>query len=435
MRGVAFAVALAFALVCACGAARADDIPKRPVPDYSGRGDGPTTVGDVLIWIPRIIVAPVYLVTEYLIRRPIRALVVWAEDVKLVENAFDFFGIGKPLGFVPTFYFDLRAHPHFGIYFFWDAGPNSLRFSASAGEDFISATLRDRVTIVDTLRVGVRLHGSNRSDALFYGIGPTVDDDRPTRYEIQRLEAAATFEWGPINQYIGLQLGERDIQFGSGTCCDDPSLGEGVARGYFPTPFGFADGGYRGPFAHLRVTLDSRPSLPNAGAGVTFDGEIGSDTIHDRSWARFGGQASAGVDVFGGRRVVSLTLGAQFDEPLSGPDVPFTELVGVGGDGLLPAFGAGQLIGRSAIEASLQYEWPIWVYLTGAAHVAIGNVFGDHLSDFDTNLLRMSFGVGIRSVGSVDHRFQFLFALGTAPFTDGAKIDSFRLVFGGVTGF
>jgi len=315
------------------------------VPDYTGRGDEPTTFGDVLIWVPRVIFSPVYLVTEFLIRRPMKALVVWVEDTKLVEKGMDFFGIGKPLGFVPTFYFDLRANPHFGIYFFWDAGPNSLRVSGSGGVSFLSATLRDRVTLVDTLRVGVRLHASTRSDALFYGIGPTVDDDRPTRYEIQRLEAAGTLEYGPVNRYIGLTAGERDIEFGSGTCCNDPSLAEGVARGYFPMPFGFADGGFRGPFAHLRLTLDSRPWLPNAGAGVTFDGEIGSDTIHDRSWARFGGQASASVDPFGGRRVVSLILGAQFAEPLSGPEVPFTELVGEGGDAALPAFGAGQLIG------------------------------------------------------------------------------------------
>jgi len=426
---------LAVLLLLVCAAAHADDVPKRPTPDYSGRGPEPTTPGDVLIWVPRVIFAPVYLVTEYLIRRPMRALVVWVEDVKLVENAFDFFGIGKPLGFVPTFYFDLRAHPHFGIYFFWDAGPNSLRFSGSGGEDFLSATLRDRVTLFDTFRIGVRLHGSNRADALFYGIGPTVDDDRPTRYEIRRLEAAATVEWGPINRYVGLQAGYREIDFGTGTCCDDPSLAEGVARGYFPTPFGFTDGGYRGPFAHLRLTLDSRPTLPDAGAGITFDGEIGSDTIHDRSWARWGGQISGGVDPFGGRRVVSLTLGAQFAEPLSGPDVPFTELVGVGGDGALPAFGAGQLVGRSAIDATLQYEWPIWVWLVGAAHVAVGNVFGDHLSDFDADLMRLSFGLGFRSIGSVDHRFQFLFALGTSPFSEGAHIDSVRLVIGGVTGF
>jgi hypothetical protein len=427
--------ALVLALLFFGTLVRADDVVKRPVPDYDGRGDDPTTAGDVLVWVPRIIVSPIYLVTEFIIRRPMKALVVWVEDVKLVERAFDFFGIGKPLGFVPTFYFDLASNPHFGIYFFWDAGPNSLRFSGSAGVNFLSATLRDRVTIAENLLVGLRLHGSNRSDALFYGIGPLVNDDRPSRYEIRRLEVSGSLEWGPVGRYIGLQVGERDIEFGTGSCCNDPSLAEAVANGYFPTPFGFADGGFRGPFGHLRLTLDSRPSLPNAGVGATFDGEIGSDTIHDRSWARFGGQASASIDPVGGRRVLTLTLGAQFAEPLSGPDVPFTELVGLGGFGPLPAFAPGQLIGRSAVDATLTYEWPIWIWLVGAAHVAVGNVFGDHLSDFDANLLRLSVGLGIRSVGSVDHRFQFLFALGTAPFSTGGSIDSVRLVFGGVTGF
>src|SRR5262249_57180488 len=108
------------------------------------------------------------------------------------------------------------------------------------------------------------------------------------------------------------------------TCCNDPSLAEGVARGYFPMPFGFADGGFRGPFAHLRLTLDSRPWLPNAGAGVTFDGEIGSDTIHDRSWARFGGQASASVGPVRGPRVGSLVLGAEVCQPPAGPQGPLT---------------------------------------------------------------------------------------------------------------
>src|SRR5262249_52891300 len=141
------------------------------------------------------------------------------------------------------------------------------------------------------------------------------------------------------------------------------------------------------------------------------------------------------VDRCGGWRALSHFLGAQYAEPLSGPEVPFTELVGEGGDAALPAFGAGQLIGRSAIDATLSYEWPIWVWLVGAAHVGVGNVFGDHLKDFDADLLRLSFGLGIRSIGSVDHRFQFLFALGTSPFSEGASIDSVRLVFGSVTGF
>src|SRR3954449_2198695 len=40
---------------------------KRAVPDYDGRGEKPTTQ-DGLLWIPRIIAAPFYFFTEYLLR-------------------------------------------------------------------------------------------------------------------------------------------------------------------------------------------------------------------------------------------------------------------------------------------------------------------------------------------------------------------------------
>src|SRR5262249_42116891 len=179
---------LALGLLLACTLADADEVVKRPVPDYDGRGDDPTTVGDVLIWVPRIIVSPIYLVTEYVIRTPMKALTVWVEDSRIVQNAFDFFGIGKPLGFVPTFYFDLGFSPHFGLYFFWDAGPNSLRFNGSVGPSFWSTTLRDTVAVAEATRVGLRLHASNRSDAVFYGIGPLVDTRPPSPYESPPLE-------------------------------------------------------------------------------------------------------------------------------------------------------------------------------------------------------------------------------------------------------
>jgi hypothetical protein len=306
-----------------------------------------------------------------------------------------------------------------------------LRFSGSAGAAFVATTLRERVNVTDDLWVGLRLHASSRSDALFYGTGPTAPD-RKSRYEIRRLEASGSFDWG---RAVAANAGWRDIELGGDTCCDDPSLADAVARGDYPFPFGFGDGGYRGPFGHLRLTLDSRPSLPAAGVGATFDAELGGDVDHDRSWARAGGVVSASIDPTGLRRVLSLTVAAQLAEPLHGADVPFTELPGLGGDGLMAGFAPGRLVGRSAIAAGVSYEWPIWVWAVGSLDAAFGNVFGPHLEGFDVDLLRFSAGIGIKSIGSVDHRFQFRFAVGTAPFSEGGGIDSVRLVFGSVTGF
>ena len=46
----------------------------RKRPDYSGRED-PTTVGDVLLWVPRVVLFPAYLVSEALIRQPLGFLI------------------------------------------------------------------------------------------------------------------------------------------------------------------------------------------------------------------------------------------------------------------------------------------------------------------------------------------------------------------------
>jgi hypothetical protein len=52
---------------------------KRPVPDYDGRADEPATTGDVLLWFPRVVLFPLYLVSEFVIRRPIGALATVVE--------------------------------------------------------------------------------------------------------------------------------------------------------------------------------------------------------------------------------------------------------------------------------------------------------------------------------------------------------------------
>ena len=60
---------------CFCSPA---DPPKRPVPDYDGRGPPPATLGDGLIWVPRTLLLPAYLVTEYGLRVPIGAADTYA---------------------------------------------------------------------------------------------------------------------------------------------------------------------------------------------------------------------------------------------------------------------------------------------------------------------------------------------------------------------
>ena len=53
--------------------------PRREVPDYRQLEPEPTSAGDVLIWVPRVLLIPAYLVTEYALRVPVGAAATEAE--------------------------------------------------------------------------------------------------------------------------------------------------------------------------------------------------------------------------------------------------------------------------------------------------------------------------------------------------------------------
>ena len=55
-----------------------------------------------------------------------------------------------------------------------------------------------------------------------------------------------------------------------------------------------------------------------------------------RAWIHYGGSLGASVDVTGTRRVLALTAHARFADPLQNADIPFTDLVSLGGDQLMP---------------------------------------------------------------------------------------------------
>jgi hypothetical protein len=95
----------------------------------------------------------------------------------------------------------------------------------------------------------------------------------------------------------------------------------------------------------------------------------------------------------------------------------------------------GRLRDRSASVALLEYSWPVWVWLDGSLHYAVGNVFGEHLSGWDVSRLRSSFGIGIQSNRAQDTPFQLLLALGTRSFENSSTIDSVRIAVGSTHGY
>jgi hypothetical protein len=438
-----FALTLAIALFSSEHANAANQ--KRALPDYDGRGAPPAQVGDALIWAPRIVASPLYLVSEYGLRRPLGALVVTAERDNWPQAIVDFFTFDKQhkAGIFPTAFVDFGFRPSAGLYFFWDDAfveKNALRVHAATwGVDWLTATVTDRYAFGDDATIAARAEATRRSDFVFHGIGPSSQQSNLTRYSADRLEGSAVFDAAPVGTVrFGSKVGVRRMRFREGSCCGGPTLFDRIRQGAVVPPPGLE--GYDLGFSRMEFAADSRLRKGNtSGTGVRFElqgeGAFRLDDTPPTSFVTYGGSLGGFVDLTGTGRVVSLSLATSFVDPVHGGDVPFPELVHLGGYGPMRGYRDGRLLGRSAAVATLQYEWPIWVWLNGSAQLASGNVFGAHLSDFEPALVRLSGTIGIRTSGSPDHRFELLTGFGTETWKDGLEVTSFRFMVGTTRGF
>lgn len=440
-------VAAVVVLVTLFGAshAQAADPPKRPLPDYAGREPPPPTAGEVLVWIPRAILFPVYLTTDYLIRRPIGAAEVAAERANLPQQLYDFFTFGPDhkAGWAPVAFVDFGVNPSVGVYGFWDdalfKGDDLRAHFVGWPDAWIGASLVQRIALEGSSTFDLHLEGIRRPDHPFYGLGPRTLNGALSRYGEDLLGASAgmTFPFWRASK-IETRTGIRSASFYDGHYAGDPGILESAAAGTFALPPGFSSG-YAAQINHVGVAVDSRRPFPSDGSGlrIAASAEQGSGfgAMPAGGWIRYEGDAGAFLDLDGRRRVISLSAQTLFVDPLGDAPIPFTELVTLGGDiAPMPGFLPGRMLDRSAAVGTLKYTWPIGPWLSGQIQGAVGNVFDEHLDDFRGGLLRFSGAVGLQSDGSPDSNFQFLFGVGSETFDQGGKIDSFRLSFGTTTG-
>jgi Omp85 superfamily domain len=422
------------------------DAPKRQMPDYDGRGEEPTTAGDAALIVPRVVLSPLYFTSEYIIRRPLGWLITNAERGQWSSVLLDVFTFDSEhkVGVLPTALLDFGFRPSVGIYGFWDdAGfkGNHLRLHAATwGPDWLTASFVDRIELDGpTSTVDLHVDGIHRPDLIFHGIGPSTREGDRSRFGLDRLDVGPVFNttWWRGSR-LKVAAGVRDAHFRDDACCGNPSVPAQVAAGVFAMPPGF-ERGYTIGYERLELTVDTREARPAAQSGVRVEVEAEQASDLNRatsSWVRYGGTVGGFLDLAQRGRIVSLSVTALFVDPIGGDGgIPFTEQIVLGGTGPMRGYLFGRLVDRSAAIATLKYRWPIWSFLDGAAHVAVGNVFGPQLQDFKPALLRLSSGIGIETTGAPDHTFEILAGFGTETFADNAKVDSFRLVFGANKGF
>lgn len=438
---------------------------QRERPDYDGRGEEPTTAGDVALWVPRVLFSPLYFVSEYVVRRPLGALTTAIEKEKVLPKVFDFFTFGpdNSIGFAPTGYVDFGFRPSVGIYFFWNdflAKDNDLRARAATwGPDWLRFSVKDRVQLGGGHELTARAEFLRRSDWVFHGVGPESGEDE-ARFQSTQVQAGLLYEarelWrsSSFSSYATVRSVRFELDEG---CCDEPTVAQAIARGRYAEPFG-ADG-YTIFVQGAQVTLDTRRVRlphwlpegsdyvsPNASglrvqlrgeqAGALSDKEQPVGSASRRShWLRYGASLGGYLDLYA-ERVVGVSLLADFADPVaSDTGIPFTELVSLGGERPLRGYLQGRLLGRSSAVAQLDYQWPLWMYIDGAFHYAVGNVFSERLEGFEAKLLRQSFGLALRSTASRDHVLEILLAFGTRTFDDGGGVEHVRFAVGATSGF
>lgn len=411
--------------------------PKRALPDYDGRGAPDADADHWALWIPRVVLAPLYVVNEYVLRWPLGALVSRAERDRWINTLAELFSFGPNRQFmlIPTAVYDFGFRPSAGVRFTADhlivRNHDVIAHVATGGTDWLIASIRDRYRW-NHARTAVATHFDlvRRPDLIFRGVGPNASDGKGARYGLQKLDAGAGFTHRAGGTQIVAAAGVRRMAFRSAECCE-PTLDDAIRTGALEPPPGYGTS-YTVAYQSLSLAADTRDPRPAPGTGARIStyATTSFDPGHDRSWIRYGGALGGAVDLTGKQRTMRLQVAAAFVDPMQGNVVPFTELLTMDEQTLMQGFPGGWMVGRSTIAAELGYSWPVAFLLDGNARVSVGNAFGARLDGLAADQLRLSADVGVTTIGARDSGFELIFGVGTSTFERGAGIDSVRFAVG-----
>jgi hypothetical protein len=429
---------------------------KRPQPGYAEppqRG-----IGAAALWVPRVALFPLYVVTEYGLSRPAGALYTWVERNHIRQKYFDFFTFDeeRKIGLYPTGTIDLGLRATVGAYFVWDdaLGESDVKVRVTTGGLDLWTVNTLLHTPIDR-RSALRWNAdyARRPDSTFYGLGREIHDEG-AHYLAEHFFGRASFTQQRERLLIGVSSGIVAARFDAGPDgVADEALADAIASGRLQAPPALEDG-LLAVFTGVGARFDTRPPrrpphgnvrdlehVDRSGVSVgvqatQFTGlrstrATATDEARTPHWLRYGGALAYSLDVTGTQRTLQLEALYAAVEPLPTDNpVPFTQQVSLGGSYPLRAFTGGRLIDESALVTTLSYNWPLLPDLDGALSYSIGNVFARHLRDFDVGHFRSSYGVGVETVSSLDHPFEILLAFGTKPFDEGGGLDTVRFVLG-----
>jgi len=342
-------------------------------------------------------------------------------------------------GVRPAFDYEAGFRPSFGAMYFNDRVPNDGRFTTSilfGGPDTIVGGAHLRQSwLHEKLGLDTGVDYRRRSDELYTGIGmPT--HARFSRYGVDQLDGVIALSSHPlrpltvsISEDVGLRRYNPGYAYGG-----DPSITDVYCirdkHGCIPGSVDDTQVPGFGPGTQftretIDVRIDSRREETSPGlmldTSVAYTHGIGRD---DSSYLRLHGRVGTQFEVWR-RRFIYVGVSVDDEVAFDGRPIPFSELVTLGGPDDLRGFARGRFRDSSSMIATVEYRWPVWMWMDGAIFFDYGGVFAPAFADFHPSALRPDVGIGFRVHSSSKYVMRIQAAWG---FGD---LGGFRLVVAG----
>ena len=371
--------------------------------DYDGRKE-PLHADQILIWIPRAPLYPVHLLLNYGVRIPITRLVTLAEKHKVFQRVQDFFTFadGKA-GIYPTGFYDAGRGIWGGLNFFYNdlgrAGHN-LRATVGMGTaNWLLVQIKDSWRVFENDRGELSFSAGllRNPNLAFTGLGPDTARDDQVFFQEEKLEGAVDLEvrLAGLNRFsMRADFKYAELESGRTPSIEQSDFDTSEATGFDER---FTLGGMA-----MALELDSRNPkdefVPGSGVALKSWGSYHYGPSDLRlSFFRYGLRPRIFIDFSGANHVLQLGVRAEAVTKVGGEDLPYNELIYLGGREAMVGFLPGRFRGDSSLVYQLEYSWPLLSFADAYWFAELGNVFSGFYSDFNHELMALDWGTGLRS--------------------------------------
>ncbi len=361
--------------------------------------------------LPRLVLQVAFL--------PVRGAAILVDKYHVVEHVKDvLYNDARTAGIIPTLGYRSEYGVTGGAKAFHNdlfGNEEELALSAEYGGVYLQAyklSFEGDQVSHSPLWLESDLRYEHRPGVLFWGIGNQSLDSgsvsagadphevaRETRFRETRFMASALVgetieeteqrsQFGMMGIYNRRRFAARSRHFDAPSLDEiyDPNLITGYASG--------VDVLELGPV----FVFDSRnaPVLTASGSYLDSFGAYALPMQQRAGYWHYGLTAAGFIDLYGGTRVLSLRAVL---EAVHGKDadIPFTELVKLGGAERLRGYGSDRFRDKVSFVATAEYRYPVHEFVAGELFVDAGRVGPDYRSTFEfdeSNPVRVGAGAG-----------------------------------------